>query len=48
LVPETRYTKAFMQDKFMAKFPFPNRAAAWEWEFQQNQILRGPLNKNMH
>ena len=27
---------------------FPNRLKAWQWEYQQNQILRGPLNKNMH
>ncbi|SDM14687.1 hypothetical protein [Chryseobacterium taihuense] len=45
---ESRYTKKFMEDKFMEKFPFPNRLEAWKWEFQQNQILRGPLNKSMH
>lgn len=27
---------------------FPNRLKAWQKEYQQNQILRGPLNKNMH
>lgn len=48
LVPESRYTKSFMLDKFMDASSFPNRKAAWDWEFQQNQILRGPLNKNMH
>jgi hypothetical protein len=47
--PELRYTKAFMSDKKMVPFKqFPNRLEAWQWEFQQNQILRGPLNKNMH
>ena len=49
LVPETRYTKAFMSDKFMVPVKqFPNRLGAWQWEFQQNQILRGLLNLNMH
>jgi hypothetical protein len=49
LIPETRYTKAFMSDKQMIEpILFPNRAAAYQWEFQQNQILRGPLNLNMH
>ena len=46
---ESRYTKAFMSDKVMLeKTLFPNRAAAYQWEFRQNQILRGPLNFNMH
>ncbi|MFZ4414054.1 MAG: hypothetical protein ACOYOV_13300 [Bacteroidales bacterium] len=46
---ESRYTKAFMSDKVMfEKTLFPNRAAAYKWEFGQNQILRGPLNFNMH
>lgn len=49
LIPETRYTKAFMSDKYMVPFKqFPNRLEAFQWEFQQNQILRGPLNLNMH
>jgi RHS repeat-associated protein len=49
LVPESRYTKSFMSDKFMQeKILFPNRKAAWDWEFQQNLIQRGPLNLNMH
>lgn len=49
LIPETRYSRSFMSDKFMKVEPlFPNRAAAYRWEFQQNQILRGPLNLNMH
>jgi RHS repeat-associated protein len=48
LIPETRYTKAFMSDKYMEAIPFPNRLGAYQWEFQQNQILRGPLNFNMH
>lgn len=38
-----------MSDKYMVPVKqFPNRLDAWKWEFQQNQILRGPLNKNMH
>lgn len=49
LIPEARYTKSFMLDKKMVDpILFPNRAAAWEWEFQQNLIQRGPLNLNMH
>ena len=49
LVPESRYTKAFMMDKKMVPFKqFPNRLEAYQWESQQNQILRGPLNLNMH
>ncbi len=49
LKAESRYTKAFISDKVMVeKILFPNRAAAYQWEFQQNQILRGPLNFNMH
>ena len=48
LVPETRYTRAFMSDKYMEAIPFPNRIGAYQWEFGQNQILRGPLNFNMH
>jgi len=49
LIPESRYTKAFMSDKYMVPFKqFPSRLGAYQWEFQQNQILRGPLNFNMH
>ena len=49
LIPETRYTKSFMSDKYMVPFKqFPNRLEAYQWEFGQNQILRGPLNLNMH
>ena len=32
----------------MQKFKFPNRRAAYNWEYQENLINRGPLNKNMH
>lgn len=47
--PETRYTRSFMLDKIMpVKIQFTNRLEAYQWEFQQNQILRGPLNLNMH
>ncbi|MEI6697297.1 MAG: hypothetical protein WCO13_14680, partial [Bacteroidota bacterium] len=46
---EARYPKSFMQTHYMEKAPlFPNRRAAFNWEFIQNQIERGPLNKNMH
>ncbi|MBB1646775.1 DUF6443 domain-containing protein [Sphingobacterium sp. UME9] len=48
LKAESRYTKSFMSDKYMEKILFPNRKAAYEWEFIQNQVLKGPLNKNMH
>lgn len=37
-----------MSDKYMEAIPFPNRLGAYQWEFGQNQILRGPLNLNMH
>jgi hypothetical protein len=37
-----------MRDKYMEAIKFPNRKAAWDWEYQQNLILKGPLNKNMH
>jgi RHS repeat-associated protein len=47
-VPETRYTREFMSDKYMVKYPFPNRRAAYEWEYQENLTNRGPLNRNMH
>ena len=49
IIPEKRYTKSFMEDKRMIDpILFPNRQAAWDWEYQQNLIQRGPLNKNMH
>ena len=38
----------YMSDKYMTKELFPNRRAAYEWEYKQNTIQRGPLNKNMH
>lgn len=48
-IPELRYTKTFMFDKYMGeKILFPNRIEAYKWEFQQNLIQRGPLNLNMH
>lgn len=48
-IPQARYTKAFMADKHMRNLQlFPNRRAAWKWEYQQNLIQRGPLNRNMH
>jgi len=48
-LPEMRYTKAFMKDKVMKETKlFKNRLEAWKWEFKQNQIKRGPWNKNMH
>ena len=47
--PAARYTKDFLEDKKMVPIrQFPNRLDAYQWEYQQNQILRGPLNKNMH
>ncbi|MFD2872652.1 DUF6443 domain-containing protein [Mucilaginibacter ximonensis] len=49
ILPEGRYTKAFLIDKKMIPIKqFPNRLQAWLWEFEQNKILRGTLNKNMH
>ncbi|MCV9926616.1 FG-GAP-like repeat-containing protein [Flavobacterium sp. LS1R49] len=47
--PLSRYTKAFMEDKQMIRIKqFPNRLEAYQWEYQQNVIKRGTLNKNMH
>lgn len=49
IIPEKRYTKSFMEDKRMEPIElFPNRQNAWDWEYQENLINRGPLNKNMH
>ena len=48
VIPEARYTKSFMSDKYMESILFPNRKAAWDWEYLQNLIQKGPLNKNMH
>jgi len=48
LLPEKRYTKDFMSDKFMESVLFPNRLEAYHWEYQQNLINKGPLNLNMH
>jgi hypothetical protein len=49
VIPQSRYTKAFMSDKYMVPVQqFPNRLGAYQWEFGQNQILRGRLNLNMH
>jgi len=47
--PQSRYTRSFMKGKYMEPFKqFPNRLEAYKWEYQQNLIQRGPLNKNMH
>gem|GEM_PF-958430 len=48
-IPETRYSKGFMSGKKMLEpILFPNRRTAYEWEFLQNTIQKGTLNKNMH
>ena len=47
-VPESRYTKAFMADKYMEAIQFSNRLSAYRWEAEQNMILRGPLSLNGH
>ena len=48
-IPQKRYTNLYMEDKRMEPVElFPNRQAAWDWEYQENLINRGPLNKNMH
>ena len=47
--PESRYSKDFMKDKILVPVKqFPNRLGAYQWEYQQNLIQRGPLNLNMH
>ena len=43
-VAEARYTRAFMADKKMQTFPFPNRLAARQWERLQNTVNPGTLN----
>ena len=49
LIPETRYTQAFIKDKEMIEpILFPNRQAAYDWEYLQNTIQKGTLNRNMH
>ena len=48
-IPEKRYSSAFMQDKKMQNpILFENRYEAYSWEYEQNLIMPGPLNKNMH
>jgi len=47
-VSETRYSRAFMKDKYMVTKSFANRKSAYEWEANQNKIKRGPLNRNWH
>jgi RHS repeat-associated protein len=47
-IPEARYTKSFMSDKYMESSLFPNRRAAWDWEASENLISPGPLNLNGH
>ena len=46
--PESRYTREFMQTKYMDAIKFPNRKAAYDWEYLQNTIQKGPLNLNNH
>lgn len=49
IIPQSRYTRAFMKGKYMEPVQqFPNRLKAYQWEYQQNIIQRGPLNLNMH
>ena len=48
-IPETRYSRSFMSDKYMKLEPlFPNRLSAYQWEYQQNIFERGIWNRNMH
>jgi len=47
--PRLRYTQKFLADKKLIPIQqFSNRRAAWEWEYWQNKMQRGPLNRNMH
>jgi RHS repeat-associated protein len=46
--PERRYTQSFMADKFMKAEMFPNRRAAYNWEYNQNMVNPGPLNKERY
>lgn len=45
-IAEARYSKTFMNDKFMEKVLFPNRRAARMWEIEKNTTSPGPLNIN--
>jgi hypothetical protein len=47
-IPEARYTKVFMSDKYMEPQLFPNRLEAWAWEYQENLVNPGPLNMGLH
>jgi RHS repeat-associated protein len=47
-VAESRYTKSYMTNKFMETKLFDTRRAAYNWEYSENQVHRGPLNLNMH
>jgi len=42
------YTKAYRTDKSMAAVLFQNRIEVFKWEYSQNLIQKGPLNRNMH
>jgi hypothetical protein len=47
--PLNRYTREFMKTHKMEPIElFPNRRAAYMWEYNENLINRGPLNFNMH
>ena len=43
-IPERRYTKGYMSDKYMDYLPFPNRRTALDWERNQNMTNPGPDN----
>ncbi len=48
-IPEMRYSKTYMKTHYMDNtIQFSNRLKAYQWEYQQNLIQRGPLNLNMH
>lgn len=48
LDPIKRYSKKFMEDKYMETEEFATRQAAYLKEYGENLINKGPLNKNMH
>jgi len=44
IIPESRYTKTFMSNKYMEVKIFPNRLEAYKWEYKENLANPGPLN----
>lgn len=49
ILPQQRYSKEYLKDKILVPIKqFDNRLDAYFWEYLENFINKGPLNKNMH